>query len=141
MRKYYLFLIKEEVFNVYKENPEELHVSLYELYKGKHNNLNYQVSLFKQLCLPFKTSIITNYFKQLFYMKKNNNKYMYKSGGEVSIIEVHQSTIIIVSSHNWSRIFNILNLYNKKILVCDFDNHDYFWLSSQITKTKSFEYN
>lgn len=107
MRKYYLFIVQAKVAEVYENDLKDLYTSLYGLYKGRFNNLNYRISLFEQICVPFKVDLINNYFKRLLYVKKHNNKY----------------------------------LYNKRILVCDFANHDYFWLSKQNTKIKSFEYN
>lgn len=141
MRKYYLFIVQAKVAEVYENDLKDLYTSLYGLYKGRFNNLNYRISLFEQICVPFKVDIINNYFKRLLYVKKHNNKYLYKKTGEVSLMELHYSTIVIASNRNLPHFFNILNLYNKRILVCDFANHDYFWLSKQNTKIKSFEYN
>ncbi|MDD2181252.1 MAG: sporulation inhibitor of replication protein SirA [Bacilli bacterium] len=141
MRKYYLFIIRDEVADAYKNNLKDLYICLYELHNGKFNNLNYRISLFEQICLSFKVNVINNYFKHLFYIKQNNKKYLYKKNGEVSVMEISYSNIVIITNRNFPYFFNVLNLYNKKILVCDFFNHDYFWLSKQNTKIKSFEYN
>ena len=32
-------------------------------------------------------------------------------------------------------IMRILNIYNKNILVCDFENNDYFWLNDYFKAT------
>lgn len=141
MRKYYLFIIRDEVADAYKNNLKDLYICLYELHNSKFNNLNYRISLFEQICLSFKVNVINNYFKHLFYIKQNNKKYLYKKNGEVSVMEISYSNIVIITNRNFPYFFNVLNLYNKKILVCDFFNHDYFWLSKQNTKIKSFEYN
>ncbi len=140
MRRYYLFVIKDDIIKTYDNNLKELYINLYQIYKGKINNLNYRISLFEQICIPFKVNIIRNYFNHLSYIQKHNKKYLYKKNGEVSLLELSYPTIVIMTNRNLSYFFNILNLYNKKIFVCDFDNYDYFWLSNQ-NKIKSFEYN
>lgn len=129
MYKYYLFVIKPEVAHIYRNNLKELGLNLYELSSSKSNNVNYKISLFKQLCLPFKIQVINDYFKYLSYLKNNNNKYLYKSKQEISLIKLRYSVIIIYSNKIWPHFFNFFKICNQNILVCDFINNKYFWLT------------
>ncbi|NLM63029.1 MAG: sporulation inhibitor of replication protein SirA [Mollicutes bacterium] len=139
MRKYYLFVIKDKIIKTYNNDLKGLYINLYQIYKNKKNNINYLISLFEQLCLPFQVDILANYLNHLPHLQQNGKKYLYKKNGEVSLMELSYPTIVIMSNRNLPYFFRMLNLYNKKILVCDFDNHDYFWLSMQ--KSQEIEYN
>lgn len=141
MYKYYLFVIREEVADIYSSNLKELYTILYELQKGKFSNLNYRVSLFDQLCLPFKVNVISNYFKYLPHVSKNDKKYLYKFKDETSLLVLRYPIIVIISNSKIPTFFNTLNLYNKRILICDFSSNNYFWLSKNNNKIRSLEYN
>lgn len=140
MRKYYLFVIRDEISKTYENNLKELYINLYQVYKGRISNCNYRISLFNQICIPFRVNIIKNYLNYLLSIRKNGKKYLYRSNREISLMEVTYPTVVIISNRNLPYFFKVLNLYNKKIMVCDFENGDYFWLSNQY-KLKTLEYN
>ncbi len=137
MRKYYLFIIKNDYYKVYKKNPEVLYKTLYNLYKIKTNNLTYGLSLYDNLCSVNSKKLLINYIKNKyeheFISPKIIKLKLYK---EKTFIQINYSCIIVVTSVNVPEIFKIINIYNKKIFVCDFILNDYFWLNEQIKKVR-----
>ncbi len=128
MQEYYLFIIKPQIAKIYEDNLKDLYNNLYEIYNNKYSNLNYSLSLFEQLCKPFKVKVINDYFSHLSYLKKNNVKYLYKSEKEVSLIFLSYSVIVIKSNSCYPHFFNLLTLFNQRVLVCNFLKPHYFWL-------------
>lgn len=133
MRTFYLFKIKEDVIDIYENKEYELYKTLENLYKLKKENFYYGTSLYIQLCRLFNIDIIDSYFKSSPRYRKNNNKYLFL-GDESFLVEVNPSTIIIKTSVNYPSILKLINYYDKRIFVCDFENKDYFWLSDHYHK-------
>lgn len=129
MFEYHLFIIKEK--NLYKSF--DLYNILYEL-STMRECLNYGVSLYKQLCIPFRTSILSNYLNDRYNLSRKKVFYI-----ENSIVILKPSRIIIKSNHYMPNIIKIFNLYNRNIFVCDFKSENYFWLNDSI-KIKINEY-
>ena len=48
---------------------------------------------------------------------------------EVSIMKIKKSYIVINSNKNCTEFFEFLNDMDKYIFVCDFNNHDYFYIN------------
>lgn len=131
MRKYYLFIIKNEVYNSYYHNGDVLYKTLENLFKLKSNNVNYGLSIYHQICQTFNIDIVNNYFqiRRNFLVKKKNKKiFVYnRDDKEKYLIEVRYSCIVIYCKYNLPKVLKLLNYYNSKIFVCDFNNRDYFW--------------
>lgn len=134
MYKYYLFIIKEEIRQIFNPDLEKLYVILENIYLGKINNLNYRVSIYDQICETFNVFIIRNYLKKTNSIIKYKDKYLYKNNKEISLLKLGYATIIIASNQKFPLYFHILNLYNKRIFVCNFKNKEYFWLQTKIKK-------
>ena len=141
MRKYYLFIIKKEFANVYRNNADILYKTLENLYFIKRENFNYGVSLYAQLCQTFNVDILTNYFDHQPLLKQQNNKYLFRNKNEVLIIKIRPSCCNVITNMNFPSIFKTFDYYCKEIFVCDFENKDYFWLSKQYNKKNFYEYN
>ena len=133
MREYNLFIIKEEHIDLYQNNPEYLFRLLSNLY-GLRKNFNYGISLYNQLCLPFKTDIISQYLNERYNL--DNKKSFYINN---TLILLKASRIVVKSQYNLPSIVKVFNYYSNNIFVCDFQKKDYFWLTKFI-KTKSLEY-
>lgn len=127
MRKYYLFTIKKDYYEIYKKNPVALYKTLENLYKLKKDDLNYGLTLFNQICDIIDINRLKHYFN---YVKEydNGNKYLIKLNDEITLFDFHYACIICRSIKNYPTVFNTLNYYSKYIFVCDFYNHDYFFL-------------
>ena len=133
MRKYYLFIIKDEYYNKYQYSPYILYKALYYLYKMNKYDLENGLYLYNKICNIVGKTVILNYIKNKFEYKNYSDKIIrLNSVLEKTYIQVNYSCIIVMSNINHPYIFKILNIYNKNIFVCDFNNRDYFFLKETI---------
>lgn len=144
MRKYYLFIIKNDFSKVYKNNAHTLYVTLDNIYKLKNRNFIYGISIYNQLCQVFDADIIDNYLsnKSKKYIKKYHNKFFINDvyAREKTCIQVNHSCIVIKTNSNIPYALRIFSWYSNNIFVCDFVNNDYFWLSDYTTSKINYEY-
>ena len=137
MRKYYLFVIKNDYQQIYKNHSYVLFKTLENLKGTIPVNFPYGISLYEQLCQTFHSDILNNYIKRKFKCKKINKKIIkINSMVENTYIQVNKSCTIILTNLNIPPVFRIFDIYNKRIFVCDFENQDYFWLNEQIKKSR-----
>lgn len=140
MRKYYLFIIKESVAEIYKEDAENLYTNLKRLYIN-NGHINYNLSIYRQICNLFDPEVINDYFSGISNAKIRNNKYLIKNNINKYLIEINYSCLIILTNVNFPTVLKVLNYYNQNIFVCDFENDDYFWLVNYFDKKRLYEYN
>ena len=133
MREYNLFIIKNEYYDLYKNRPMVLFESLNKLYK-MHNNLNYGITLYEQLCNKVNIETLKYYLNDKYQL--NNDKTFYI---DKSFIELKPSRITVKSKSNLPEVIKMFNCYNRQIFVCDFNNYDYFWLQNFV-RSKVLEY-
>lgn len=133
MRKYYLFQIRKEFYELYQNNTLALYKLLYNIYKLDKNNFSYGISLYNQLCETINVSHLKNYFQNKKNIINKKNKYLFSSNQyyEKTIMQINHSSIIILTNVNIPCILQIINYYNKYIFICDFNNSDYFWLKDR----------
>ena len=141
MRKYYLFAIKREYSELYSKNPYILYKTLENLYKLKKEDLVFGISLYNQICNIMEVKRLKNYFNSI-CTKKNNNKYLICINDDLALFNIHYSCIICKCNKNFPSVFNAMNYYNKYLLVCDFENKDYFFLTKRRINndTKKYSY-
>ncbi len=130
MRKYYLFSIRREFYNVYKKNSYVLYKTLENLYSLKKENLQYGVALFNQICNLIDKDNIHSIFSE--YIKINENKYLVNEKKEETIITIRNPYILYNTNMNFPPSMAKLYSDNKFIFVIDFKNKDYFWLDEHI---------
>ena len=134
MRIYYVFNLKKDVYEIYKDTPSVLYNFLNQLYYFNKENLDYGNTIFKQVANKFNKEVL-----DLKVYLKLHNKMRYSKKGEehiinnlykdeISIMKVKRSYIVINSNKNFTEFFNILNEEYKECFVCDFVNQDYFYL-------------
>ncbi len=136
MRIYYVFDIRSEYVDLYKETPNSLYNVLHQLYYMRKKDLEYGFNMFKQLANRIdKDELDKNIFLKLHnkmtYVKKGDNHIinnLYKD--EVSALKVKYSYILINTNKSYTDFFNTLALDNRNYFVCDFINNDYFFLSN-----------
>ena len=134
MRIYYVFDIRSEYVDLYKETPNSLYNVLHQLYYMRKKDLEYGFNMFKQLANRIdKDEVDKNIFLKLHnkmtYVKKGDNHIinnLYKD--EVSALKVKYSYILINTNKSYTDFFNTLALDNRNYFVCDFINNDYFFL-------------
>ena len=138
MRKYYLFIIKKEYYNLYKDKSYVLYKILENLHSLRTYDFSYGIKIYKELCLPFAVKVLNNYLNKRIKHKKINDKIIkIESSFEDTYMQVNYSCIVVKTNVNMPQILKILNIYNKNIFVCDFDNIDYFWLNNYFKATLS----
>ncbi len=131
LRIFYIFNIKKDVYEIYKDTPSVLYNFFRELYSFNKDNLDYANAIFKEIATKFNKEkidlkIYLKMHNKLIYSKKSdahiiNN--LYKN--EISIMKIKRSYIIINANSNYSEFFNFLPL---ECFVCDFNNSDYFFI-------------
>lgn len=136
MRKYYLFIIKKEYYDIYKNKSYVLYKILEKLHSLRPYDFSYGISIYKQICLPFAFKLLNNYVKQRIKHHKISDKVIkIDSAFEDTYIQIRYPCVIIKTNVNMPQILKIFNIYNKNIFVCDFKNIDYFWLSHHFKTT------
>lgn len=140
MRKYYLFLIK----NQYLKEPEYLIYQIMEnLYHLNKNSLDYGLTCYNQLCDDFNVDLIKDYLQHKFednILTINSLQYLVNTNNEKFTIKLNNKFILIITDVNMPIIFKYLNCYNKNIFVCDFVNKDYFWLHNLYSNPRKKTY-
>ena len=137
MRKYYLFMIKTEYYKLYKKDPRILYQTLSNLYRLKEPNFTYGIFLFDSICQPFAVKLLKGYIQNKYTCSMIGEHIMQvHSIHDHTILQINHACVIVKSNVNFPDILKVFHIYNKKILVCDFENEDYFWLSTQIEKRR-----
>ena len=119
MRIYYVFDIRSEYVDLYKETPNSLYNVLHQLYYMRKKDLEYGFNMFKQLANRIdKDEVDKNIFLKLHnkmtYVKKGDNHIinnLYKD--EVSALKVKYSYILINTNKSYTDFFNTLALDNR----------------------------
>lgn len=136
MRKYYLFLIRKEYFEQYKNKSYVLYKIFENLYELKPYDFSYGINIFNEICLLFPKTLLNNYIdKKIPYKKIDEENIKIDSKFEETYLRIMNSCIVIKTSVNMPQILKIFNIYSKYIFVCDFISEDYFWLNNQIKRT------
>lgn len=136
MRSYYIFNIKEPLYNLYYKKEYVLYDVLEELYKLNRKDLVLGYKFFNEFALPFNKAILNEYIynserNNVTYIKNLNNHIIHdRFNNENSTLTVYNSHILLKTDKDISRFFALLNKYNSNLFICDFNNHDYFWLSN-----------
>lgn len=123
MRKFYLFNLKEEIYNYYYDKPDKL----YKVIDGIYNDDWFDKFLFLQL-INYNEDI-SCYIKSVYY-KKCGSIYLLKNKKEKTAVNIKKSVIIITSSVDNPDILIFLNKLFKYMFVIDFKNSDYFFLNN-----------
>ena len=145
MRVFYLFDVKDDFYNMYKEYPYKLYKMFEDIYLTSKYNKNLAINMYEQINSKYNKNFINNYLKNknkldIYYYNKDNihiisNRYNY------SKLLVNSYYLKIKSNLNFTNFFKHINSYSNNIFVCDFDNNDYFWLEKIIQLDNKFQDN
>lgn len=135
MRLYYVFNIKNEVMNLYKDKTSSLYRILENIYYMHEEDINYGFSIFKQITnknkvLEINQDIYTKLHNSLVYTKIDNEHIindLYRD--EVSILKIKSSHLIIESNKSISSFFKTLLEINNNYFVCDFKEKEFFFIN------------
>ena len=134
MRLYYIFNIKSEIIDLYKDKPSSLYKILENIYYMHEEDANYGFNIFKQLTnknrqVELNNDIYIKLHKDLVYSKLGNVHIvndLYHD--EVSILKIKNSHLLIESNKGISSFFKVLNDINNNYFVCDFKEKDFFFM-------------
>lgn len=135
MRIYFVFKIKEEYTDLYRDTPSTLYNILNQMYYMKRSEIGYGFNLFNQMIDRINKFELDKYLYILLHTKMKYSKKgedhilnnLYKD--EISILRVKTTHILINSNKSYTEFFALLNQFDSNLFVCDFNNHDYFFLS------------
>ena len=135
MRIYYVFSIRDEFYELYKDYPKALYNILLEIYEMNKKDIDYGLTLFKQLAIPINKydldRKINNELKDKMRYSRNKDEHIINNlySEEVSIMKIKNTHIIINTIQSYTEFFELLNKYKYFLFACDFKNDDYFFLS------------
>lgn len=124
MRKYYLFVIRKEVYEFYKHKPESLFRTLKNLYHLEKDDFEYGFSLYHQLCETFDVERLEQYMIDKYHLEKKGDVFYYEN----NYMLIKPSRVILKTNVNMPHLFIDFKCYNRLIFVVDFDMYDYFFL-------------
>lgn len=122
--------------DLYRDTPNTLYNILNQMYYMKKNEIGYGFNLFHQMINRIDKFDLDKHLYVLMHTKMKYSKKgdehilnnLYKD--EVSILKVKSTHIIINANKSYTEFFLLLNQYDPSFFVCDFNNHDYFFLSN-----------
>ena len=135
MRMYYIFNVKEDIVDLYKDSPSSLFKILNSIYYMHREDIEYGFNLFCQLTNKIDVNYLNNqlyiFLHKDFVYSKINNEHIINDlyNDEVSILKVKRSHLLLQSNKSYSSFFKILYSYNKHYFVCDFLERDFFFIS------------
>ena len=135
MRMYYIFNLKEDIVDLYKDSPSSLFKILNSIYYMHKEDFDYGFNLFQQLTKRIDSNYLNNqlyiYLHKDFTYSKIDDEHIINDlyNNEVSILKIKRSHILLQSSRSYSSFFRILHNYNKNYFVCDFLEKDFFFIS------------
>lgn len=129
MRKYYLFIIRQEYAKMYQKQSYVLYRMLEKLFRMSAYDFSFGSDIFKELCSPFAVPLLNNYIKNRIHYKKINSRIIkIESMVEKTYLQIGYPCIVILTNVNRPQILKIFNIYNRNIFLCDFEHEDYVWL-------------
>lgn len=142
MKVYFIFDIKKEFKNLYKGNERVLYNILKQIYYLEKNEVEYGYNLFNQLINKINKNdldrkIFIKYHQDIPYSKRNQTHYinnLYKD--EISRLTIKSSYMRLEVENNSKAFFEILSNFSENYFVCDFKNHEYFFLTSTSPRIK-----
>ena len=143
MRIYYIFLINNNFTNLYQHNPLRLFKTLERIYSLNKTDLILGYRLFEQIALPFNKNEINEYIytryihNETYNLKANIHTIENHYKHEYSKLVVNNSNLKIKSNINYPDFLTHLNHYSPHIFICDFVNHDYFWLNQVVSTSEN----
>ena len=135
MKVYYIFKIKKEFIDLYKDTPSVLYSILKNIYYLEKSEVDYGYNLFKQLTLPIEKNkidrdLFIKFHQDIPYSKRKDVHYinnLYKN--EISRLVVNNSFLKLEVEQNFSSFFKILKEEDNNLFACSFQKTDFFFLT------------
>ncbi|MBR2678693.1 MAG: sporulation inhibitor of replication protein SirA [Bacilli bacterium] len=134
MKVYYIFKIKKEFVNLYKDTPSVLYNILKSIYYLDKEEVDYGYNLFKQLICPLEKdkldrNLFIKFHQDIPYSKRKNIHYinnLYRN--EISRLVINNCYIRLEMEQNFSTFFEVLKNDNNNFFACSFKTTDFFFL-------------
>ena len=134
MKVYYIFKIKKEFINLYKDSPSVLYNILRNIYYLDKSEVEYGYNIFNQLTNKIEKNkvdkdLFIKFHKSIPYTKRKDIHYinnLYRN--EISRLEVNNSYLKLELEQNFSTFFDILKEEIDNLFVCSFQKCDFFFL-------------
>lgn len=141
MRIYYIFLIKQEVYELTKKKPENLYKLLESIYLLNNDDVVLGYKMFDKICESITKKNIhklineTNIDNLSYTCYRNAHMINDFLNNETTKLILNNSHIKIKSNSLYPSFFkNLENIPN--LFVCDFINMDYFYLKEVSSKNE-----
>ncbi len=134
MRIYYIFSIKNDIYEVTKNKPSNLYIALERIHLMSNDELSLSIKMYEKLIKTIDKKNIDLLLKSI--NKDNINYTCYNNSHIINDFYTNESTKLIInntyikvkSNASFPSFFkDIKNIPN--LFVCDFINMDYFYLS------------
>ena len=140
MKVYYIFKIKKEFINLYKDTPSILFNILKNIYYLDKEEVEYGYNIFNQLIDTFsKNELDRNLFIELHkaipYTKRGDTHYinnLYRN--EISRLTIGNYYMKLELEQDYSSFYNILGDKINNLFICSFKYTDFFFLSDYLEK-------
>ena len=134
MKVYYIFKIKKEFVNLYKDTPSVLYNILKNIYYLEKEEVDYGYNLFNQLITPINKSkldrsIFLKFHQDIPYSKRKDTHYinnLYRN--EISRLTINKSYLKLEIEQNFSSFFKILDDELDNLFACSFKKVDFFFI-------------
>ena len=133
MRVFYIYNVNDFFTSVYDKYPHKLYKMLEDAYYTNKHNIVLSSTYYEQITTNFNKLYINNYInvnnKIDGYYYNKNNIHIISSRDEYSKLMVSKYCLKLKTNLNYPIFFKNIATYSDNIFVCDFENHDYFWLN------------
>ena len=134
MKVYYIFKIKKEFVNLYKDTPSVLYNILKNIYYLEKEEVDYGYNLFNQLITPINKSkldrsIFLKFHQDIPYSKRKDTHYinnLYRN--EISRLTINKSYLKLEIEQNFSSFCKILDDELDNLFACSFKKVDFFFI-------------
>ena len=136
MKEYFIFNIKKEFYNLYKDKPSELFYIFNKIYYMREIEKEYGYNLFETVSnfydKDYVKSFIYNRYKDKIMYSNNENEHIINNLflNEISILKVKNSNLRLETNKEDCSFLKDLNSFNNTYFVCDFKNQEFFFLKN-----------
>lgn len=140
MRTFYLFKIKKDYYNNYKNSPYKIYKTLENIYLLDNKNVLIGMNLMKELINPFVVNNLNLKFKEIYFNNINYTNYLnthiYNDFYTNEKTKIYLNTTFLKIKSNKDFPVFLKDLKTQEyIFVCDFMNIDYFFLKDILYKS------
>lgn len=134
MKVYYIFKLKDEINNLYRDTPSVLYNILRNIYYLDKEEVDYGYNLFKQLTLPIDKNrldreLFIKHHQDIPYSKRSDVHYINNlCMNEISRLSINKSYLRLELEQSYSTFFKILKDEDNNLFACSFQKCDFFFL-------------